>query len=57
MLKNLTRRARAAGCDPQMVEPDYFELFNRFVAQNVDAENWLLKAEHVRHYERGLTCH
>lgn len=53
LLKNLTRKAQAAGCDPHMVEPDYLELFKRFVTQNVDAENWLRKAENVRHYERG----
>lgn len=53
LLKNLTRKAQAAGCDPEMVEPDYFDLFKRFVVQNVDAENWLRKAENVRHYERG----
>jgi integrase len=53
LLKNLTRKAMASGCDPQMVEPDYFELFKRFVSQNVDAESWLRRAEAVHHYERG----
>jgi integrase len=53
LLKNLARRARAAGADPEMIEPDYYALFQQFVRQNVDAEHALRKAETVRHYERG----
>jgi hypothetical protein len=53
LLKNMTHRARAVGCDPAMIEPDYFQLFQHFVKQNVEAEEWLRKAENLRHYERG----
>ncbi|QKV17054.1 site-specific integrase [Oricola thermophila] len=53
LLKNLTRRAKAAGCDPTMLEPDYLDLFKAFVAQNVDAEAYLRQAEKVQAYERG----
>lgn len=53
LLKNLNRRAKAAGCDPDMIEPGYIQLLNRFVQQNVDAENHLRHMERVREYERG----
>lgn len=53
LLKNLVRRARAAGCDPAMIEPDYHVLFQRFVRQNLDAAHWQQRAEAVKHYERG----
>lgn len=53
LLKNLTRRAKAAGCDPSMLEPDYFGLFNSFVVQNADADSHLRKIEKVHEYERG----
>src|SRR5690606_15064377 len=53
MLKNLIRRSKAVGCDPDMVEPGFQELFNRFVRQNVEAEGWLRRAERIREYERG----
>jgi hypothetical protein len=35
-----------------MLDPEYTELFRRFVRQNAEAEAWLRKAEAVRHYER-----
>ena len=53
LLKNMARRARAVGCDPAMIEPEYFALFERFVRQNVDAEVWQRKSENLHHYERG----
>jgi integrase len=53
LLKNMVRRARADGCDPTMIEPDFQTLLNHFVRQNVDVEDWLRKVEHQRHYERG----
>jgi len=53
LLKNLSRRAKAQGCDPDMLDPEYTSLFQRFVQQNVEAETWLRTAEAVRHYERG----
>lgn len=52
-LKNLIRRAKAAGCDPEMVEPGFQELFNRFVRQNVEADAWLRHVERIQEYERG----
>lgn len=53
LLKNMARRARADGCDPAMIEPDYFGLFQHFVRQNVDAEAWHRETENRQHYERG----
>ena len=53
LLKNLNRRAKAAGCDPEMIEPGYIQLLNNFVQQNADAENHLQHMERVREYERG----
>jgi hypothetical protein len=53
LLKNLNRRAQAAGCAPDMIEPDFLELLKTFVQQNVEAEAYLRKAERVREYERG----
>lgn len=53
LLKNMARRAKAAGCDPAMIEPDYFTLFQRFVKQNVEAEGRLRKDDNLRHYEKG----
>src|SRR5690606_39329653 len=53
LLKNLNRRARATGCEPDMIEPEFPTLLKTFVQQNVDAEAYLRKAENVRHYERG----
>nr|PZN38318.1 MAG: hypothetical protein DIU59_15115 [Pseudomonadota bacterium] len=53
MLKNLIRRAKAAGHDPDMVAPGFRELFERFVLQNVEAEEGLRRAERIREYERG----
>jgi hypothetical protein len=53
LLKNMARRARAVGCDPAMIEPEYFALFERFVRQNVDAKVWRRKNENLQHYERG----
>ncbi|WP_274426492.1 site-specific integrase [Chelativorans sp. YIM 93263] len=53
LLKNLNRRAQAAGCDPGMIEPDFPELLKAFVQQNVEAEAYLRKAERVKEYERG----
>jgi integrase len=53
LLKNLSRRAKADGCDPDMLDPEYQTLFERFVRQNADAEAWFRRAEGVRHYERG----
>jgi len=29
LLRNMVRRAKATGCDPAMIEPDYFALFQR----------------------------
>jgi hypothetical protein len=55
LLKNMGRRARAVGCDPTMIEPDFQSLLNHFVRQNVDAEDWLRKVDNQRHYERGRT--
>lgn len=53
LLKNMVRRARAEGCDPGMIEPDFTSHLNLFVRQNVDAEAWLRKIENRKHYERG----
>jgi hypothetical protein len=53
LLKNMMRRARAVGCDPTMIEPDFRTFLNHFVRQNVDAEEWLRKVDNQRHYERG----
>jgi hypothetical protein len=38
LLKSLTRRARAQGCDPDMIDAEFRTLFVRFVRQNVEAE-------------------
>jgi hypothetical protein len=53
LLKNLNRKAQAAGCEPDMLEPEFPRLFRAFVQQNVEAEAYLRKAERVREYERG----
>lgn len=53
LLKNLNRRAQAAGCEPDIIEPEFPTLFRTFVQQNVEAEAFLRKAERVREYERG----
>jgi integrase len=53
LLKNLSRRAKIEGCDPDMLDPECQRLFEHFVRQNVDAEAWFKRAEAVRHYERG----
>lgn len=53
MLKNLKRRALAAQCDPDMIEPDFTALLNRFVNQNLDAETFLRQRDKVQAYERG----
>ncbi|WP_336054916.1 DUF6538 domain-containing protein [Nitratireductor sp. CH_MIT9313-5] len=53
LLKNLNRRAQAANCDPTMIEPDFIDLLNLFVRQNVDAESHLRQQEKVEAYERG----
>ncbi|MRN67705.1 hypothetical protein [Brucella sp. 10RB9213] len=53
LLKNLNRRARAADCDPDMIEPEFSELLKLFVQQNVEAEAYQRKAERVTEYERG----
>ncbi|SFJ47480.1 tyrosine-type recombinase/integrase [Aerobium aerolatum] len=53
LLKNLNRKAQAAGCGPDMIEPEFPSLFRTFVQQNVEAEAYLRKAERVRNYERG----
>ena len=53
LLKNMVRRARAVGCDPSMVEPEFQAPLAHFVRQNVDAEAWLRKIENQRHYEQG----
>ncbi|GAA4529731.1 hypothetical protein GCM10023174_19720 [Chelativorans composti] len=36
-----------------VLAPTLITLFNRFVAQNVEAEAWLRRIENIRHYERG----
>jgi hypothetical protein len=46
-LKNLSRRANTAGCDPGMVDPEYQALFKRFVRQNVEPETWPKRAESI----------
>lgn len=53
LLKNLNRKAQAAGCEPDMIEPEFPTLLMMFVQQNVEAEAYLRKAERVREYERG----
>ena len=53
LLKNLNRKAQAAGCEPDMIAPEFPTLFRTFVKQNVEAEAYLRKAERVREYERG----
>lgn len=53
LLKNLNRKAKAKGCEPDMIEPEFPSLFRTFVQQNVEAEAYLRKAERVRDYERG----
>ncbi|WP_435657810.1 hypothetical protein [Brucella pituitosa] len=53
LLKNLNRRARAANCDPDMIEPEFSKLLKLFVQQNVEAEAYQRKAERVIEYERG----
>jgi integrase len=53
LLKNMTRRAKAVGFDPEMIEPDLTSLLNLFVRQNVDADAWHRKLENRRHYEQG----
>lgn len=53
LLKNLNRKAQAAGCEPDMIEPEFPALLKTFVQQNVEAEAYLRKAERVREYERG----
>jgi integrase len=53
MLKNMVRRAKAIGCDPEMISPEFTASLNQFVRQNVDAEEWHRKMENRRHYEQG----
>lgn len=53
MLKNMVRRAKAMGCDPDMISPEFAASMNQFVRQNVDAEEWHRKMENKRHYERA----
>lgn len=53
LLKNLNRRARAANCDPDMIEPEFSELLKLFVQQNVEAEAYQRKTERFIEYERG----
>lgn len=55
LLKNLNRRAQAAGCAADMIEPEFPELLKLFVQQNVEAETYSRKAERVKEYERGRT--
>lgn len=55
LLKNLNRRAQAAGCAPDMIDQNFPALLTTFVQQNVEAEAYLQKAERVREYERGRT--
>lgn len=38
LLKNMVRRAKAVGCDPDMIEPDFASLLSHFVQQNVDTD-------------------
>lgn len=53
LLKNLVRRAEAHDFAPDMLEPDFPDLFKHFVRQNVEAEAHERKIEKVRAYERG----
>jgi integrase len=53
LLKNLNRKAKAAGCEPDMIEPKFPALLKTFIQQNVEAEGYLRQAERVREYERG----
>lgn len=53
LLKNLTRRAKAQGCDPDMIEPEFRPLFELFVRQNVKAEALSRRVEGILQYERG----
>ncbi|WP_139789226.1 hypothetical protein [Manganibacter manganicus] len=53
LLKNLNRKAQAAGCEPDMIEPEFPKLLKMFVQQNVEADAYLREAERVREYERG----
>lgn len=53
LLKNLNRRALAAGFDVTVPYPEYRELFNLFVKQNADTEAHYRSVERIREYERG----
>ena len=53
LLKNLNRRAKAAGYDPTVKEPAYNDLFQSFVAQNVSLEAGQRQRERFINYERG----
>lgn len=53
LLKNLVRRAKAVGCEPDIIEPDFPILLKAFIQQNVEAEDRLRQTEQVQQYERG----
>lgn len=53
LLKNMNRRAQAAGFDVTIPFPEYHQLFTQFVQQNVQAEQRHRHVERVREYERG----
>ncbi|PZQ10028.1 MAG: hypothetical protein DI565_20215 [Ancylobacter novellus] len=53
MLKNLNRRAQAAGFDPKSADPDWLVLVKEFVDENVRIAAELGKARNREAYERG----
>jgi hypothetical protein len=60
-LKNLSRRAKAAGCDPGMIDPEYQRYSNASFGKNVEPEAWPKRAERIRQRAQagghvGSTC-
>lgn len=53
LLKNLRRRAEAAGWPADIIEPEFFDLLKTFVEQNVTAQEHHQRAGRIREYERG----
>ena len=53
LLKNLHRRAQAAGFDPESAVPNWLSLINWFVSENVRIEEQLREAADRQAYDRG----
>ncbi len=52
-LRNMNRRAKAQGFEPEILHPGYYQLFHTFVSQNHAAEEALRERDRAFNYERG----